>query len=151
MAAAAGVSQTHTPVTLTNIRSRRDCIITSETHWTVEQIVTMYNDPEAATSDSDYLSTTQLRVPKYQRKWSWKGANGMKKMYQLIDSLLHKYPVPPIILNQYSDGDRTCYDIYDGRHRCETVWRFVNNKFAIPIRSEDGKRIAYFRDLDAAT
>jgi hypothetical protein len=151
MAAAAGASQSVAPVSLSDIRNRSDCINTTVTEWNVEKIVAMYNDPEATKSDATYLAETDLRVPKYQRKWSWKGARGKKKMEDLIDSMLHKFPVPPIILNQYTDGDRTRYDIYDGRHRCETVWRFVHNKFSIPVKVEDGDRRVLFRDLDDAT
>jgi hypothetical protein len=108
--------------------------------WTVDDIVKKYDDP--ASRDYDY-ENTRLRVPSYQRLWSWKGKRGLNKQRDLIDSILHGYPVPAIILNKTQKGGNDFWDIYDGRHRVETLWRFVNRKFFINY----GDTNVYFDDL----
>lgn len=108
--------------------------------WSVRRIVFRYSDPEA--SDYDY-ENTRLRVPLYQRKWSWNSSRGREKMKDLIDSILHGYPIPAIILNYTVHDGNDFWDIYDGRHRIETVWKFVNNKFAVTYQ----ERSLYFKDL----
>jgi hypothetical protein len=67
-----------------------------------------------------------LSLPGIQRdKWAWT-KNKAKKMETLIDSIMHNYPIPCIIVNQV--GVMT-YKLYDGRHRVETFWRYKNDEF----------------------
>ena len=106
-------------------------------------MVDRYADPEAADYDYDRI---RLRVPSYQRLWSWKNKRGLKKQRNLIDSILHGYPIPAVIVNQTCDDyGNDHWDIYDGRHRIETVWRFYHNKFGITHDAHDD--LIYFRDL----
>lgn len=109
--------------------------------WTIRRTVARYANPE----DDDYdYEHTRLRVPRYQRKWSWNAARGLDKMRRLIDSILHGYPIPAIILNHTVRDGNDYWDIYDGRHRIETVWRFFNNRFTLHLM--DGRTV-YYRDL----
>lgn len=70
-----------------------------------------------------------IRIPESQRDWAWKVKKGVNKLEQLIDSILHNYPIPSAILNEVDSNGITDYEIFDGRHRFETIWRFMNNKF----------------------
>ncbi len=76
-----------------------------------------------------------IHIPESQREWAWKAKRGTAKMVKLVDSLLHNYPVPGVILNFVGRK----YYVYDGRHRLETIWRFLNNQFKV-----DGR---FYRDL----
>jgi hypothetical protein len=110
--------------------------------WPVLRITTYYEQPS---SDEHQTSKGRLYLPLYQRFWSWNGKSGLKNMRNFIDSILHNYPIPTIILNAIDDGVRERWEVYDGRHRVETLWRFVNNKFSILIK-DTGRQI-YYRDL----
>jgi hypothetical protein len=67
-----------------------------------------------------------IRIPECQRLWSWTGKRGLKKMQYLIDSVMNGFPIPSIILNRTSHNAR---DVYDGRHRIETFFRYLSNEF----------------------
>jgi hypothetical protein len=84
--------------------------------WSVLTIVRDYH-PE---------NTGALVLPEGQRQWAWKNKHGIVKQQKLIDSVVYGFPIPSIILNMKS---RACYEIYDGRHRIETMWRYFNDKF----------------------
>jgi hypothetical protein len=88
---------------------------------------------------------SRLRLPEFQRQWAWKGKNGLAKKQGLIDSILHGYPIPPLILNHVVEDLNDYWDVYDGRHRIETIWQFKNNKFGIP--TIDGDRLVKFEEL----
>jgi len=88
---------------------------------------------------------SRLRLPEFQRQWAWKGKNGLAKRQGLIDSILHGYPIPPLILNHVVEDLNDYWDVYDGRHRIETIWQFKNNKFAIPTIA--GDRLVKFEEL----
>jgi len=107
--------------------------------WTVRRFATNYEPP----TEEFQHGNGRLYLPKHQRLWSWKNKRGLKKMQELIDSILHNYPIPTVILNAKDDGSRERWEIYDGRHRVETIWRFVNNKFGIPV---DDREI-FYKDL----
>jgi len=47
----------------------------------------------------------------------------------LIDSIMHNYPIPSCIVNVEIVNGRERYSIYDGRHRMETLRRYINNEF----------------------
>ena len=89
-----------------------------EDAWLVDDITFQYN--------RDGSGTGTLQLPLAQRQWAWKNKNGAKKMVKLIDSVIRGFPIPSCILNRIS---QTKYDIYDGRHRIETMCRFKNNEF----------------------
>lgn len=104
--------------------------------WKVSRFAAGYEPP----STEHPHGNGRLYLPKHQRLWSWKHKRGLKKQRELIDSILHNYPIPTIILNAIDDGTRDRWEIYDGRHRVETIWRFVNGKFGIVI---DGAEVLY--------
>ena len=85
-------------------------------NWSVYELVTEFRPDNTGT----------IVIPEDQRDWAWKGKKGMKKMYMLIDSTFYGYPIPSSIFNKCS---RSRYEVYDGRHRIETLWRFYNDKF----------------------
>lgn len=93
-------------------------ILIKEDSWALEYIGDNYSEDDERREGLIYLPTGQ-------RNWAWKNKAGNKKMEKLIDSLIHNYPVPSSIVNLVSGR----YQIYDGRHRMETIWRFRNNRF----------------------
>jgi hypothetical protein len=112
--------------------------------WAVRRLSTFYEKPTIEHPSGN----GRLYLPRHQREWSWTGAKGLKKMRKFIDSILHNYPIHTIILNAIDDGTRERWEIYDGRHRVETLWRFVHNEFALVL--EEGtvaQRVVYYRDL----
>jgi len=64
----------------------------------------------------------------YQRKLVW--ALGEKR--QLIDSILHGYPIPLILLatKSLADGSKQ-FEILDGMQRLNALFAFVENKFCL--------------------
>ena len=108
-------------------------------NWKVSRFASLYEQPSADHPEGG----GRIYLPPHQRDWSWIGANGLKKMRKFIDTVLHNYPVPTIILNRFDDDVRDRWQVYDGRHRIETLWRFVNNKFGI----KNGEAEVYYRDL----
>jgi hypothetical protein len=71
-------------------------------------------------------NTGALVLPEGQRQWAWKAQRGLGRQRKLIDSVVYGFPIPSLILNKKS---RSCYEIYDGRHRIETLWRYFTDKF----------------------
>ena len=65
-------------------------------------------------------------LPESQREWAWESGDKRRaKQAKFIDSVMHNYPIQGIILNLVGDH----YDIYDGRHRIETLSEYRNNVF----------------------
>ena len=109
------------PVSTPSVINASSVIASNHTTWTTRDIARKYR----------LDNTGRLRTPLCQREY----ANQWKKQsrrHDLIDSIFHNYPLGTIILDKnYTNPDDTDanYDIYDGRHRIETVARFVNNEF----------------------
>lgn len=109
--------------------------------WSVMDLVTEYAPDNSGT----------IVVPEDQREWAWKGERGLRKQKSLIDSVFYGYPIPSLILNKMS---RTRFEVYDGRHRIETLWRFYTDRLEWNGRRysqlcEDDKRIFRERTLPA--
>ena len=85
--------------------------------WTIQDLVTEYNPTNSGS----------ILIPENQREWAWNGKRGLSKQQGLVDSVFHGFPIPSAIMNK-KRGSRL-YEIYDGRHRIETMWRFYNDKF----------------------
>jgi hypothetical protein len=119
----------------------RICI--QEDRWFVSDIVENYKPPTEDGGDKD------ITVPNCQREWAWKHKRGQQKMSQLIDSVMNGYPVPTCILNRVRTRK---YEIYDGRHRFETLYRFANDRCVWNGRkfselSEDEKTRFFRREI----
>jgi hypothetical protein len=84
-----------------------------EVPYTVESLAQQFNE--------------EIRVPECQREHSWKGKRGLVRKQKLIDSAMHGYPIPSIILNRLG---RLHDEVYDGRHRIQTFHEYRNDKFA---------------------
>lgn len=80
--------------------------------WYADEIARCYN--------------VSIHVPNSQRDWAWKGKRGKKKMESFIDSIMNNYAIPSCIM--YRTGLNT-FDVYDGRHRFETIQRYKNDEF----------------------
>jgi len=78
----------------------------------------------------------------YTKDFIWNN----KKQKLFIDSVINKYPTPPIIFKQNNDNKTgaICFDIIDGKQRLITLIRFINNVFSIPINNIE----YYFKDLN---
>lgn len=114
-----------------------------QTLWTVYNLWSKYELP----TEEHPEGTGRLYLTHLQRLWSWRNKDGLKRMRNFIDSVLHNYPIPTIILTDADDGVRSRWEIYDGRHRVETLWRFVNDRFSIIL--DDGREVHY-SDMSAA-
>lgn len=84
--------------------------------WSVLDLVTEYSPENDGT----------IIVPDGQREWAWKSKKGLRKQQNLINSVFYGFPIPSIILNKKS---RVHLEVYDGRHRIETLWRYYKDKF----------------------
>ena len=91
-----------------------------EDRWFVSDIVNDFKPPTEDGPERD------ICIPTCQREWAWKNARGLKKMQSLIDSVMNGYPIPTCILNR---TNLRKYEIYDGRHRIETLYRYANDRF----------------------
>ena len=103
-----------------------DYIITTEHTWIVSNIKKIYYPPDAKDQENGII------VPKDQRLWAWKNKVGAQKKEELIDSIIMGYPIPTCILNCVRKGPNistNLYQVYDGRHRIETIQLFANGKF----------------------
>jgi hypothetical protein len=68
-------------------------------------------------------------LPESQREWAWESGDKKKaKQAKFIDSVMHNYPIQGIILNQVEGY----YQVYDGRHRIQTLKEYRNNAFRWP-------------------
>jgi hypothetical protein len=109
--------------------------------WTVLDLVTEFAPDNSGT----------IVVPDDQREWAWKHKKGLEKQRNLVDSVFYGFPIPSLIMNKIN---RTRLEVYDGRHRIETLWRFFNDCFQWNGRfyselSEDDKRIFRERTIPA--
>jgi len=107
--------------------------------WTVSRLASYYELP----TEEVPCGSGRLYLPKHQRLWSWKNKKGLAKQRSFIDSILHNYPIPAIILNRIDDGSRERWQIYDGRHRVETLRRYKNNDFSLTV----GETEVFYKDL----
>ena len=124
---------------MTSIIDQTRTMEISNENWKVSKIAAYYEPP----LDEQSEGVGRLFLPKHQRLWSWKGPLGLAKKRKFIDTLIHNYPVPTIILNRCDNGMRERWQVYDGRHRIETVWLFINNKFGIKV----GNTEVFYKDL----
>ena len=69
------------------------------------------------------------------------------RMSELIWSIIMNYPIPPIYCERSASSDNEKikrFDCLDGKQRCTTIYKFLNDKFAlsqlkpIPCVDEDG-------------
>ena len=74
--------------------------------------------------------------PTYQRSVVWTD----DKMMSLIDSIIHRYYYPPIILNLINGY----YNCIDGKQRITSIMKFLNNKIYYSINDDK----IYFKDFD---
>jgi len=97
-------------------------IIIKEDRYRVSQFAERYVPPGGDAAQKH----APMTVPEGQREWAWNGARGLLKQKQLIDSIINGFPIPTCIFNLVNSNE---YQIYDGRHRIETIYQFFNDKF----------------------
>jgi uncharacterized protein with ParB-like and HNH nuclease domain len=100
--------------------------------WTVNQVKKMIDNQSLVFDNA------------IQRNFVW----DRKRMSLLIDSLIRDYPVPPFytILDGRKittpKGEVSVYDCLDGKQRCTTLYRFLNDEFTLselePFATEEG-------------
>lgn len=79
--------------------------------------------------------------PDFQRKAVW---NPTSKV-MLIDTILKKYPIPKVFIQNTTEHGRTIRKIIDGQQRITAILEFVNNKFILDkpyIGAYEGKSFA---------
>jgi len=90
----------------------------NNTQYTVDYLVNEYLPDNTGT----------LFLPESQRNWAWNHKRGLAKMQSLVDSVFMGYPIPSLILNTVRrSGGRA--QIYDGRHRIETLYKYYTDQF----------------------
>lgn len=90
----------------------------------------------------DNLVKLNLERPDIQRNWQWKNNN----QNNLIISILKNSPIGQFLVwNETSSN--TMY-ITDGRHRYTVISNFMNNKFPVTVRTEDGTKDYYYGSDD---
>lgn len=108
------------PVPAPSVILASSVVASNQVPWTTRDISRKYRLDNSG----------RLRTPLCQREYAaqWKKSS---QRGELIDSIFHNFPLGTIILEKtYPNGDDIDYhDIYDGRHRIETIARFVNNEF----------------------
>lgn len=83
---------------------------------------------------------------RYQRKLVWTTS----EKQALVDSLLHGYPIPLILLafTSLPDGSRT-YEILDGMQRLDALFGFIENGFDVDGKFFDVEQLARAKQLAA--
>jgi hypothetical protein len=79
--------------------------------------------------------------PDFQRKAVW---NPTSKV-MLIDTILKKYPIPKVFIQNTTEHGRTIRKIIDGQQRITAILEFVNNNFILDkpyIGAYEGKSFA---------
>lgn len=101
--------------------------------WTIKQLISMIKNGSLVFDNA------------VQRSFVW----DKKKMSLLIDSILRDYPIPAFYA--VTDGRKvttpkgevSVYDCLDGKQRCMTLLKFMNNEFELtdldPIMTDDGE------------
>jgi hypothetical protein len=113
--------------------------------WTVKKICRLYVAP---TDRGCKHTNAKLRVPDCQRLWNWDGKRGLRRKRGIIDSVMHGFPIPPPVLNLNQDENgNDHWDIYDGRHRVQSLQDFCRDKFAIPVTVDGEQRMVRFSEL----
>ena len=101
--------------------------------WTVNQIKKMIDNGSLVFDNA------------IQRNFVW----DKNRMSLLIDSLLRDYPVPAFYAITGDKkvttpkGEVSVYDCIDGKQRCTTIYRYLNNQFKLtdlePFMTDDGE------------
>jgi len=89
-------------------------------------------------SDSSVLALSDIRErvqlsPDYQRPG---GVWSLKKKQLFIDSLLNGYDIPKLYFHHLAgvyENTEHDYAIIDGRQRLETIWDFIDGRFALGL------------------
>lgn len=87
-----------------------------------------------------------------QRVYVW----DIDRQSLLIHSLIEKYPIPPLYVNQYIENNISIYDVLDGKQRLQTIIKFLNDEIRLgelePIQVYDKKekKIVY-KDISNLT
>lgn len=98
--------------------------ISSEYKYNQSQISTTFNEIKTR------LDNNKLNLnPDYQREVVW----NEEKSESLIESIIHGYFIPPIILNLI-DGKYNCID---GKQRITSVYKFLNNDIRYCINDKE--------------
>ena len=80
----------------------------------------------------------------YQRKLVW----SLDEKQKLIDSLLHGYPVPLILLATHVDDEgEKSFEILDGMQRLNAVFGFIEHQFGLEGRYFDTDQLSRARQL----
>jgi len=81
---------------------------------------------------------------KYQRKLVWT----LEEKRKLIDSILHGYPIPLILLATHikSTGERS-FEILDGMQRLNAIFSYIENRFAANRKYFDVSQLSRAKQL----
>jgi hypothetical protein len=114
-----------------NYENKININISSEYKYNQQQIsYTFYRIKELFDNKKLHLN------PEYQRDVVW----SIDKMMSLIESIIHGYYYPPIILN-LTNGNYNCID---GKQRITSILKFLNNEIYYSLNDKE----IYFNDFD---
>ena len=73
--------------------------------------------------------------PPYQRRSVW----SLRDRRYFLDTIFRGYPSPAVFLHKrFIEGDKSVYEVVDGKQRLETILMFVSNKIAVEKEFGDG-------------
>ncbi|MEZ5935714.1 MAG: DUF262 domain-containing protein [Alphaproteobacteria bacterium] len=92
----------------------------------------------------EYRSGNFIVNRRYQRKLVW----SLDEKRALIDSVLHDYPIPLILLaySLHSDGSKS-YEILDGMQRLNALFTFIENQFDVGGKYFDVSQLSRAKSL----
>jgi hypothetical protein len=87
----------------------------------------------------EYVAGNFMVNRQYQRKLVWT----VDEKAQLIDSILHGYPIPLILLATQSDAEGAkTFEIIDGMQRLNAVFSYIENEFSLRGKFFDVTQLA---------
>lgn len=90
--------------------------------WTINDILELY------------VANGLFVDQKYQRKLVW----SLDDKELFIDSLIKKFPIPNIMMVEYSESDDITYGIIDGLQRINAIISFMLEEFPITVNGKRG-------------
>ena len=89
-----------------------------------------------------YIGNELYVDQRYQRKLVW----SIEDKALFIDSLIHKFPIPNIMMVKYEESDsKSTYGIIDGLQRVNAIISFMLGEFPVKV----GGKMGYF-NMNAA-
>ncbi|MBM7645948.1 hypothetical protein JOD45_002173 [Scopulibacillus daqui] len=94
---------------------------------TQSDILTAHNLVQRIKDGYNKVHSGIVLDPEYQREYKF----SVKKESSIIESLLLDIPIPVIYLSKNTSKDIVLFNVIDGMHRLNSIYRFMNNEYAL--------------------